>query len=807
MNLMPDQNNDNKNVSNARSAAAIRRRRFSMERIHQTNLPMLSQQLESSLSAERTKSDEIRRPFTATAGTMRDPNDKPSQTLVTNSMLTAMLDESEPKRSATMRRSSMELLSSVPSLAHDFVRKTRRLSIDSITAIFDPQEKMRRELGITDTSKYSEIGKNIVLPDGSDDDTDNSKDDEQVDSPRPETENGDFFPNSPHPLIEYPPLYFLLKPFPKILNALDSFYRARWELKYPLQRPVFLSKKLRKIGVQLTWGECLFMVPFIMILVRGLVTSFVYPSVSDSGMIARLPLIMCFLTASHNSLLTFLVGIPFERAIKYHKISGYLAFLNGIFHTIVAWIAHKQNADNKEVLKFASDGQVNLSGSLLLCIIFSMVVTASPYVRRKAFEVFYYFHIFFATAMMGCAFYHSGILVPILASLLWGGDFLFRKLYMARFRYPRTASIIQLTDTVVEVRIPKTKGFDYNPGQYVKIAVPDLSIFEWHPISISSSPHQSNITLHIRKRGKWTTRLHDLALKKSEIPILLEGPYGSLSVDLTSHRYSMVMLLSGGIGVTPMQSIAHQLMYEQEWGERSLKKLWFVWTARDPQVMSNMDVVSKNSASIKIENSSVVGSTMESSKNHSQGWESISLHRSDASSKAEASMAFIKNQGFTGLKSSNMTDEELELAMPLDKFIDDEEGEEEDEEENDHDVEEQKRKYDNDKYDVFPGGSVIDMQHENVNVEFEEGVLELDCYLTAKEAQDCGLGDLPFVKQCRPDMKRIFLSMREEAIEKGEKRVAICVCAPTRLVSMAREACIKYSNRHVRFDFHSEVFD
>ena len=36
---------------------------------------------------------------------------------------------------------------------------------------------------------------------------------------------------------------------------------------------------------------------------------------------------------------------------------------------------------------------------------------------------------------------------------------------MARFRYPREASIIQLTDTVVELRIPKSKGFDYNPGQ------------------------------------------------------------------------------------------------------------------------------------------------------------------------------------------------------------------------------------------------------------------------------------------------------------------------------------------------------
>ena len=89
----------------------------------------------------------------------------------------------------------------------------------------------------------------------------------------------------------------------------------------------------------------------------------------------------------------------------------------------------------------------------------------------------------------------------------------------------------------------------------------------------------------------------------------------------------------------------------------------------------------------------------------------------------------------------------------------------------------------------------------------EDDLLELDCYLTAKEMNECGISDMPFVNKCRPDMKMIFLKMRKEAILREEKRVAICVCAPMRLVNINREACVKYSNRHVRFDFHSEVFD
>lgn len=276
----------------------------------------------------------------------------------------------------------------------------------------------------------------------------------------------DFSPNSPHPAIEFPPLYFILKRFPKILNAIESLYVLRWHIKYPLQRPVILSKRLRKIGIRATWGECLLILPFLLLFVKGLITSFVHPSVSQSGAVARLPLIICFLTATHNSILTFFIGIPFDRAIKYHKISGYLTFFNGMFHAVAAWVAYDQKSEQgKEVLHFASNDQINMSGTLILCIIFSMILTASPFVRRKAFEVFYYFHILFAITMMGCAFYHSGALVPVLTSILWGGDLMIRQIYMARFRYPRKASIHQLTDTVVEVRIPKTQGFDYNPGQ------------------------------------------------------------------------------------------------------------------------------------------------------------------------------------------------------------------------------------------------------------------------------------------------------------------------------------------------------
>jgi len=647
-----------------------------------------------------------------------------------------------------------------------------------------------KELSSCSTAKDASLDSNFFL--GSD---------------KGDTIHKDISPNTPHPSIEYPPLYFAIKRYPKILNAMYYLYRVRWELQYPLQRRVPFSKKLRKIGITCTWGELLLWAPFTIIAIQGIMTSFVHPSVANSGVVSRLPLIVCFLTANHNSLLTLLMGIPFERAIKYHKVSGYLAFVNGIFHTIVAYIAYKEDAGkDQEIIKFVSDGQVNISGSLLLGIILSMVITASPYIRGKAFEVFYYFHIFFAMAMMGCAFYHSGILVPLLASILWGGDVLIRKVYMACFRYPTSAQIKQLTDTVVEVKFPKTAGFDYNPGQYVKIAIPKLSVFQWHPISISSSPHQHYVTLHIRKRGAWTTRLHELAGKRTEVTILLEGPYGSLGVDLTSDRYKMVMLLSGGIGVTPMQSIAHQLTYEHEWGDRELKKLWFVWTARDPQVMSNMDVV--NNHRMSTSQSIAIDSTQVGIDSLNKSLATVSSSSSSSAASEVGSLLQVVSENIlTAVPPCLTTDEELEHDLPLEDF------EETDEEESEDEFADSVG--DTDAYvqdfnaDIESGGSKTRLQRTDSSVKSNstDEVLDLACYLTAKEKAETGLGDLPFINEGRPDMKEIFLAMREEAIQQGEKRVAICVCAPLRLVTITRMACVKFSNRHVRFDFHSEVFD
>lgn len=306
-------------------------------------------------------------------------------------------------------------------------------------------------------------------------------------------------PNEPHPVLDVPLLYFFVKSCPGALHTVKAIYQARWRVSYPLQRRVFLSQYLRKLGIFFTWGELLLLLPFIGMIIGGVLSTFIFPSVSLSGHTSRLALILALATAMRNSLITLLIGLPFERALWYHKLSGRIALLNGVLHTIVA----HQEAIEKAMLPFLFVDEMNASGTGLAMICAGVILTSFPCVRRRAFEFFYYAHIVFVTLMTLCAFYHTGILIPILASLFWGMDLFMRKIVMATCRYPRKARIRIVSDTVVELNFPKTKCFDYNAGQHLSIAVPELSIFEWHPFSIATCPREKNVTILIRVAGDW----------------------------------------------------------------------------------------------------------------------------------------------------------------------------------------------------------------------------------------------------------------------------------------------------------------
>lgn len=115
---------------------------------------------------------------------------------------------------------------------------------------------------------------------------------------------------------------------------------------------------------------------------------------------------------------------------------------------------------------------------------------------------------------------------------------------------------------MVCLRIPRT--FSYLAGQYCDIKVPLVSNLEWHPFTIASSPHESDMLFYIKVNGDWTRNLYALFKERDgdhqDINIHVRGPYGAPAQHVG--QYDHVVLISGGVGATPMASITK---YAHNW--------------------------------------------------------------------------------------------------------------------------------------------------------------------------------------------------------------------------------------------------
>lgn len=143
-------------------------------------------------------------------------------------------------------------------------------------------------------------------------------------------------------------------------------------------------------------------------------------------------------------------------------------------------------------------------------------------------------------------------------------------------------------NSVLELFIDKSNNrFTFRAGQYIYLNVPTVAYFEWHPFTITSSPEDTYLTVHIRCVGDWTNALLERVTNKDETLCLktlnIDGPYGTCAEDV--HKYSTVVLIGAGIGVTPYASI--------------LSHIWFMSKAGGDHSTTLKKVRTKNRETIK----------------------------------------------------------------------------------------------------------------------------------------------------------------------------------------------------------------
>lgn len=259
--------------------------------------------------------------------------------------------------------------------------------------------------------------------------------------------------------------------------------------------------------------------------------------------------------------------VPFDKAMPaFHSLVGNFLCAG----TFVHMAAHIVRYSTKDHVWGGLFGAISLaiSGGILTLILCSMRLTSLIQVRRKSFEVFFYVHhccfvVFFILIIMHGS--HKGslktwmyVIVPLCIYII---DRVIRlKREHGAQAHVGPSSINIKSPDIVCLRLPRL--FDYRAGQYCDVRVSAISSLQWHPFTIASSPHENEMRFYIKVNGDWTRALHTLfqqQTKDDTISVDLRGPFGAPAEHVG--QYEHVVLISGGVGATPMASIAKHAHY------------------------------------------------------------------------------------------------------------------------------------------------------------------------------------------------------------------------------------------------------
>ena len=270
------------------------------------------------------------------------------------------------------------------------------------------------------------------------------------------------------------------------------------------------------------------------------------------------------------------VNLSWEQSVKYHRWVGYYTFLlvvahcamyiavwvhgNGqprfdpdgfmINHNLVPWGCNACDEAQQRQLR------INFFGLAAFALMTIMIVFSLPWIRRHRFELFYYTHHLFIFVLIFLCLHYPGSFVYLIPGV---AVYMVDKLYpLFAYRSTGRVSTSMVSSDVLEVSIP-TSTQSYYGGAYVFLNCPAVSWLQWHPFSLTSAPSNDHLVLHIKAAGQWTQAVIDSAKENGNLEVRLDGFYGHNAIPSLSQRNAIV-LVGGGIGITPMISVANDLL-------------------------------------------------------------------------------------------------------------------------------------------------------------------------------------------------------------------------------------------------------
>lgn len=317
------------------------------------------------------------------------------------------------------------------------------------------------------------------------------------------------------------------------------------------------------------------------------------------------------LSAGRNNPLIPLLGIPFDTFNFLHRWVGRVMIAGALIHMGCVIGAQAMQVSMDAITKELWSQPFYVYGMIaLIAFVVIFFQSVSP-IRHAFYEAFLHFHIFLAIMAFVGLWYHLRGLAQqrvLLATLiLWGLDRIARlvSILWRNCGKQRTSATVELLPgDVARVEVAVSRPWKFKAGQYMYLYIPSLGLWTSHPFSVAwtssdrmttnkkrDSSDSFNVLLGGRQRttmsflikrrdgftNKLLTKVHRSEAGRFNATALAEGPFGGLH-SLAS--YGTVLLIAGGIGITPPLSYLHE--FADGFSDRSMavRRVTLVWVVR-----------------------------------------------------------------------------------------------------------------------------------------------------------------------------------------------------------------------------------
>ncbi|XP_010529624.1 PREDICTED: probable respiratory burst oxidase homolog protein I [Tarenaya hassleriana] len=345
--------------------------------------------------------------------------------------------------------------------------------------------------------------------------------------------------------------------------------------------------------------------------------------------------------------------VPFNDNINFHKIISLAIMLGVILH-----VSNHLVCDFPRILRSSEDdyrrylihyfgstrptyvdlvkGPVGVTGLLMvICMIIAFTLASrrcrrnltrlpKPFDKLTGFNAFWYSHhlliiVYVLLIVHGVFIYlvqkwylKTTWMYLAVPCILYSGERVLR-FFRSRLYTVQIHKVAIYPGDVVALHMSKPPSFHHKSGQFMFVQCPAVSLFEWHPFSITSAPGDDYLSIHIRQLGDWTKGLKKVfseacvahepgksgllrmegSTNKSLPELLIDGPYGAPAQDYC--KYDVLLLIGLGIGATPFISVLRDLLNnivrqqeqavnkipKQQKKKPETNKAYFYWVTRE----------------------------------------------------------------------------------------------------------------------------------------------------------------------------------------------------------------------------------